>query len=486
MMKTLSRRTLIKSVALAAATLAQGQMLMACKRRVVEVERLVQVERQVTKIVKEVVRETVEAEPQTTIVRQRVEKLVTPEPTPRPKGEIVADVTSYGWTQYARLVTPAFEDLFPDISIHWRTLSDWNAYPGKVAALQAANQLGDIVESPLGPLIDQWVERGTIRALDDLVATHALDLGDVYATILGGCRRDGALYGIPFLGSPGEALLIYDVDQLAVQDVSPPGPEWSLRELDLATRRLARHRDNGSLAPFPFGVQPRLPSGLALLRMFGGHLLDRGGRTCLAGSDEGIAALSWVHDAIHEYGVAPNATQIEGGVVSMFLNGRISMLRDSIRRYVNLQRYDTKGRTLSATLFPSLAAGGPRATVAHGVCYAVTSASQAAESAIRWISYMASRETGVQMLLGGYAEPGCRYGAWTDARTVAEWPICSQLAEIFVAAEPIRYPWNRRYTECDYAWNSAVGELLAGRLSPTACASQICEETEAILERPIV
>jgi len=99
-MRPLTRRRLFRNALLLCNSLASIFVLSACRERIIEVEKIVRVPQQVTKIVTKIVRETVVIQ-QTQVVERTVEKVVTSTPAPKPRTTIVADVLNYGWTQFS-------------------------------------------------------------------------------------------------------------------------------------------------------------------------------------------------------------------------------------------------------------------------------------------------------------------------------------------------------------------------------------------------
>jgi len=97
---------------------------------------------------------------------------------------------------------------------------------------------------------------------------------------------------------------------------------------------------------------------------------------------------------------------------------------------------------------------------------------------------MSSREMGVQMFLGGYAEPGCRMASWKDPRVAELSPLCSALADSMVVGRPARHPWNLRVGACIDAWNAGLWRLWQNDVQPEQVAEQIAKAIERVLRLP--
>ncbi|MBM3187606.1 MAG: extracellular solute-binding protein [Chloroflexi bacterium] len=476
-MKTWSRRRFIRQAAAAGAALATA----ACRERVVRVQELVEVEKEVTKVITAIVRETVVVG-ETQIVERTVEKVVTAPPAPQPKVVVVADVMNYGWTRYGILVSPAFQELFPHITVAWRGLDGWAGYPEHVEALAAAGELGDLVESPLGALVIRWAQRSVTQPLDSLIAVDGFDLEGVFRGALAACTHGHELAAMPFIAHAGENLLLYNQHAFKDAGADPPGPQWTLDDLEAASRALTRQ--DGRPPRFGYGVRYDLPSAYPMLHLFGARLLSEDGRNCALDSRNGVDCLTWAHEQVYSHRLAPQPWQINRGLQRMLLLGELAMLRHSFRTFMHLTGPSLDGLSLGATLMPRHPTSRRVGALATGMAYGITRGSAAPREAFQWIKFMSSREMGVQMLLGGYAEPGCRRASWGDPRVVERYPVCAEVADTADDAPREHLPWNLRTEECLGAWNSRVPALLADEIPPEQCAREICQAIEQVL-RPL-
>lgn len=474
-MKGWTRRRLLRAFSLA--FLAGSGV--ACGRRVVEVERVV--EKEVTTVITEIVRETVIVEGTPKIVERTiaVPMVVTAQPTARPRVALVADVMNYGWTAFGRAMAPAFEEVFPAIRVEWRTVADWSEYPGRVATLHAAGQLGDLLEAPFGPLLAQWMAQEVIQPLDAVVADEHYDASGVFAGALSACTVQGRLAAIPLVGHAGDCLLAYRRQLLDAVGAELPAREWTVADLMGAAGAVARGLSAEKPPIFGYGDDYRLPGAYPAMRAFGAELLDAEGRACAIQGEQGVAYLRWVHDAMHVERVAPRPHEMEGSPKGMFADGRLAMARVDLMGLVALQRLG--GEDVGATLFPALEAGGRHGALAEGIASCISARSQHPVEAFQWIKFMSGRETGVQMFLRGYAEPGCRAASWRDPRVLERCPLCARVADLAETAEAERLPWNLRLADCLNAWHEETERLARGERSPEECAAAIAARIDAVL-----
>ena len=468
-MRGLTRRRLLRALPIACLAGVTG----ACSRRVVQVERVV--EKEVTTVITEIVRETVIVEGTPKVIERTiaVPMVVTAQPTARPRVALVADVMNYGWTAFGRAMAPAFEEMFPAIRLEWRATSDWGAYPARVASLHAAGQLGDLLEAPFGPQLVQWFDREVIQPLDAVVADERYDTSGVFGGALNACTRDGRLMAIPLLSHAGDCLLAYRRPLLDAVGFDFPSRDWVVADLMAAAGAITRGLGAEKPPIFGYGDSYRLPEAYPAMRGYGAELLDAEGRACAIESAEGIAYLRWLYDAVYTDHVAPRPHEMEGSPAGMFAEGRLGMVRTDLMGLVSLQHLG--GDEIGATPFPA------REAVAEGMAYCISAQSRHPTEAFQWIKYMSGREMGVQMFLRGYAEPGCRAASWRDPRVLERCPPCARVADVAETAEPERLPWNMRLAECLRVWREETDCLARDETTPEACAAAIAARINSLL-----
>jgi multiple sugar transport system substrate-binding protein len=477
-MASVSRRALLRRAAGAGLLALGGSVTGACRTRVVEVEKLVPVDRPVTKIVTEVVRETVVV-PELPVA----EHLVTPRPSPTPDATptpapiasvtLRADLLNYGWTRFAQQMAPAFQETFPYITIQWRSLSDWREYPERLAVLRAAGDLGDIVESPSATLTAAWVADGLLADLAPAIEADGYDTSGLLPGSLAAYRYEERQFGLPYVAHGAEHVLLYDQDMLDEADLAYPDDRWSLEELLAVAEEVAA----AGAAPYGQIVSARLPAALPLLRAFGGDLLDPSGQRCTAADPEAQGFLRWLHRQVCVVGAAPGPAAIERGPTAMWRAGRVAMLLTSLREAVALVDLQP-GRRIGIVPLPAMAGSDTAPGVAAGVGYGVPAVSAHAPETLQWIKFMLTREMGVRLFVEGFAEPGSRMAAWQDPRVLDRFPYCARLAEVVARSERERVPANLATEECYRLWNEQMARMLAGALSPEETAGRIAAEVD--------
>jgi ABC-type glycerol-3-phosphate transport system substrate-binding protein len=476
-MAYLSRRALLRGMARMGAAALLGAAASACRARVVqvEVEKLVTVDRPVTKIVTEVVRETVVVQEPPRVI----ERIVTPSPAPTTPVALRADVLDYGWTRLAQQMTSVFQETFPHITVEWRSLSDWRDYPDRVAILRASGQLGDLIESPSRTLTAAWAKDDVISDLTPIIEADGYDTGGLFPGALAAYRWRDRQVGLPHVAHGGEHVLLYDQDLFDQVGVAYPDARTTLADLTSAAEQIAAtHRDL-----YGHTITASLPGSYPLLRAFGGELLEQDGSRCLVDEAGGRAFLHWLHEQVREIGAAPSPAEVERGAVAMWQAGRVAILRTSLRQAVALMDLQPE-RRIGVLPLPAMPDIEIAPALSAGVGYCVPATSRRAVEALQWIKFMLTREIGVRMFVEGYAEPGSRMATWQDPRVLDRFAHCAQLAEVVAQAERERVPANLATEPCYRLWGEYVARMLAGELSAEGAAGRIAAEIDALIGAP--
>jgi len=171
-------------------------------------------------------------------------------------------------------------------------------------------------------------------------------------------------------------------------------------------------------------------------------------------------------------------------MMEMFRTGSLATLRHSFRAFVELRRIAQQPGQVRGALLPRHPATGNLGTLASGMAYCITQKSDIPLEVFQWMKFMSSREMGVQMFLGDYAQPGCRTASWKDPRILESFPICAQVADAADTAEVEQLPWNLRTPECLAAWRKGIGLLLAGDTTPDECAKLLTRDVNKVLALP--
>lgn len=451
--------------------------LAACRTRYIEIPRIV--EKEIIKVVTEIVRQTVivpatpEGGPPEIVPTPPVS-----DPAPEPPLSITFDSMQHGWNALARRIAPAFQELFPGSQLVWRSATPWPQYADRIAALAAADDLGDVIEAPLGTPIRLWADHGILGALGDLVEAEGYDIQGVFPAALAEASHHGGLYGVPLTAHPGDCLILVNSElvdpSLVLHD------DGSLR-LEFAesvknTPASTNHLYVDDLA---------LPSALTALGAFGARWLNDQGTQTRLHTPASLEAISWAA-GIRRGGLVPPPWRLEATPERIFGAGELAILRTSFAGLWLLQRADLLPRHTEMGMMPvrKSADSGALTGEIEGVAYCLTGSCRNPSLALQWLKFMTTREMGVQMLLGGYGAPGARLAAWHDPRVLDYLPICARLGNrcATIAAQPL--PWNLATNACFDAWNQRVSALWDADVPTSKWTQETARAITEILSRP--
>ncbi|MGC9360667.1 MAG: ABC transporter substrate-binding protein [Anaerolineae bacterium] len=426
--------------------------LTACRTRYVEIPRIV--EREVVKVVTQIVRQTVIV-PATPEVETPETTLLPPatEPAPEPPLTLTLDGMDHGWNALARRMAPAFQELFPGGRLTWRSIAPWPSYAERIAALAASGDLADVIEAPLGTPLLLWAEQGILQPLDELLLAEGYDLQGVFPAALSQATHDDQLYGVPLAAHPGDCLILANADLVDTDAIL--AEDGTLR---LDTSGLTQSGVQGT--DYVLLDDLSLPAGFAVLGAFGAQWLNAWGTQPRLHTSASLKALAWAA-AIRREGIVPPTWKMASTPESLFTTGQAAILRTSFTGLWLLHRLGRLPSHLHVGLMPVEPPADATAPVGpmEGIAYGLTHACRNTSLALQWIKYMTTREMGVQMLLGGYGPPGARLAAWRDPRVLDHLPAYASLGERAAAIDAPPLPWNLATSACFHAWNLRLDAL---------------------------
>lgn len=181
-----------------------------------------------------IVEKPVEVEVKETVV---VEKQV--EVTATPKVEEAVELRIAWWGSENRTtrtiaVIKLFEQKYPHIKINYE-FAGWDDHWTRMATQAAGGNLPDIMQHDYARL-EEWVQNGMLKPMDEYVDAGYLDLSDVAAASVDSGRIDGKLYGLS-LGTNSLGWVI-DTDLFKKAGVDLPPTTWTWADFDRITREI--------------------------------------------------------------------------------------------------------------------------------------------------------------------------------------------------------------------------------------------------------
>jgi ABC-type glycerol-3-phosphate transport system substrate-binding protein len=316
MAKKLSRRQMLKLVGLGAA----GAALAACQPQTVIVKETVEVEKQVevTKVVKQVVKETVVVEGTPKVVEKEVTRVIEKVATPVPE-----DITLEVWNIWGGSRVPLMDDMFARFTeVHPGLLVENVLVPGgeRLQKIQTAIAGGT---PPDVPMINQqevpmFASLQALLPLDSWMALEGIEYDEYYDYAIKASQWEGKTYTLPNV-SAAYSLYFYNVGHFEEVGLDPSAPPETWDELMEAGKKLTVI-EGDQIERLGYQFYHGLPGAndfkQALLSN-GGKYLSDDARTVEFASPEGVQALQWLLDTMKEiYGgveTYQSWTAVQGG-----------------------------------------------------------------------------------------------------------------------------------------------------------------------------
>jgi len=127
-----------------------------------------------------------------------------------------------------------FEAAHPNIKVTYE-YANFTDYWVLLGTKAASNSLPDLMQHDYAYL-SEWATRGQLLALDDLIASGAINVSDVAQSVLDSGKIDGKTYGLS-LGSNSQAFIL-DVDAFERAGMDLPSPAWTWQEFEDTVMKL--------------------------------------------------------------------------------------------------------------------------------------------------------------------------------------------------------------------------------------------------------
>jgi len=303
-----------------------------------------------------------------------------------------------------------FEREHPNIKVSIYHAQGGLAYTQKIQTLAAGGILPDVM------YVDSWdfpeyVRKGLFLPLSDSLKNERSDfLLDFFPELLSIFQYEGELYGIP---KDFATIMVYtNRDLFDKAGLSPPSSSWSWDDfLQIAQKLTLDSNQDGFVDQYGVDLQLDVMRLAPWLWQNGGGLADEKGNFTFGKEpfrQANIETLSFLHDLVHRYKVAPAPFQsrdqnlFETGRVAMVFGGRwLSLPYKKIKRFqwdmVTVPSQKEKGTTLVT------------------VCYAISSRSQHPKEAWELVRFLTSTKAQKYVANSGHAVPSLKSVAWSKA-----------------------------------------------------------------------
>jgi ABC-type glycerol-3-phosphate transport system substrate-binding protein len=235
-----------------------------------------------------------------------------------------------------------------------------------------------------------------------------------------------------------------------------------------------------------FGFLPGVGSWwkvfVTLSRSFGGQMVNEDGSKFLIDQDAGRQALQWIYDIFHTHKVGPLPAEIVGDPTSdMWTSGVLATYQGGSSVSVTAS---TIGDAFEWMVVPNaIGPGGVGGSDYEVDAQCVTTTTKHAPEAFKWVQYLTSKDSGIQLgLIGGTV--GGRPDVY-GAPELLKFPYRVVFKDVMDHAQDSRITGNWRQTEAETAFQQLMQSIWDGTQKPDdAYVEQIRSQIQDIMDKP--
>jgi len=378
---------------------------------------------------------------------------------------------------------PKFEAENPNIDIVKESFPGAD-YPAKMSTMFAGGTMGDVIWSALGGAAIQFAySQGQVASVNDLVQSENIDLSQWYEGSRKGITVDGNLLGLPFKSHPGLAVVYYNKTAIEKEGLTVPDSKWTQDDhMALAKALTKREGDRTTQFGFLPGALNWWKTFVTLTRSFGGQLVSEDGSKFLIAEDAGLQALQKIVDIFHIEKVGPLPSEIVGDpTADMWVGGQLATYQGGTSVSVTAGAI---GDSFEWMVVPNaIGPGGVGGSDYEVDAQCVTSTTAHPTEAFKWVQYLCSKDSGIQLgLIGGTV--GGRPDVY-GAEELLKFPFRVVFKEIMDNAQDSRITANWRQTEAEAAFTQLMAPIWDGTEKPTdAYVETMRSQIQDIMDKP--
>jgi multiple sugar transport system substrate-binding protein len=201
----------------------------------------------------------------------------------------------------------------------------------KVIAALSGSEPPDILVLGGPDDVSTWVNEGLVAPLDELAATHGIDLGDIYPAMLAQGKYKGKLYALPW-GSDTYGLY-WNKDLFEEAGLDPEKPPTTMEELAEYADKLTKVDANGQITQLGFVPDFSWSHIEQYIKLNGSYWFNDDGSKVQLDTPEMIATLKWEQQFYTKYGTDEvlrfvSSTGDYASPEHGFMAGKIAMMVD--------------------------------------------------------------------------------------------------------------------------------------------------------------
>lgn len=361
-----------------------------------------------------------------------------------------------------------FQDANPNIEVKLE-LTPWEQYWVKMEAAATGSALPDVFWMN-GPNFMKYALNEMIAPIGDRVAADGIDLNNYPKALIDLYTYNGQPYALP--GYYDTVALYYNKKIFDDAGLPYPDDTWDW----------AKHKEVAASLTDPskgiYGFSAELWNQGAFYNTIfqaGGYVISQDKKSSGYDKPEAIAGLKFLTNMIQE-GISPTFAQLsETPGHTLFESGKSALYFGGSWYQEALMKAEALKGNIGVTLLPK---GEKRATVMHGVGYALSAKTKHPEEAWKFVNYLGSREAAEILGATGTTIPAFKgtEGAWVESNPELNLQVFIDSTEYGVPfpVSKLTSQWQEKETEI-------LGRAWEGSMSIEDAAKQLAEEMNKIL-----
>ena len=312
-------------------------------------------------------------------------------------------------------VADAFMAKNPNIKIEINA-APWNDYNTKLKTqIASGDALNDVFWYAFN--VQALAEQGVVENLTLLAEKSGFDLKDYWPGTLDQASYKGNVYGL--IRDADASVLYYNKDIFAEAKIDLPTDKWTLDDLQAAAEKLTKVEGSGRVARYGLAMEAGKLD--AFLVGNGGGYVDNVANPskCTLDSKESQQVLTWFHNMITKnFAMKPDALNQAGGDSAVFQKGQAAMIIQNASR---IPGFNTANLNYDIAPLP-LPWSGKRANQAGGARWLMDAKSQHKDAAWQFMTFLNSAAGGNAI----YAKTGGMFPAQKSVATSKDFADTNQ------------------------------------------------------------
>jgi ABC-type glycerol-3-phosphate transport system substrate-binding protein len=318
-------------------------------------------------------------------------------------------------------ITQWFAEENPDIQVEMR-YTPYGEYRQKMTIGLAGGTVGDIIWTVAGIDYEEYVGKGILHDISDLVTSDNYDLGQFYPSAIATGTVAGKLYGLPVILHPNFAVIVLNQDLFEKAGLPLLDETADTSTILSIAQKLTLDSDGRPADDPAFDPQKATQFGLDagsawyshavywwdIISSFGGTTINAEGTKTTIQEPEAVAAIQWLADLRQSLHVSPAPGQIVQSPEAMFVNGQIAMLPIQYGAQATIVQVEN----FAYAAAPVMRGPVSRTTTAFADYYCMAGLTKAPEATFAYLKEMASKRAG--LLNAELFFPGARPDVWED------------------------------------------------------------------------